>query len=234
MIRASCLRFLFVVSPPATWMYVAFVASVLIGAATLWLNPADVDSAFGSILLLQMFSASSGFAGSAARGYFDPILADGRSRSRVAMGSLVASTLPGVAAWLMIVLIAATLGRAATALTLHRLAALILVSTIAWAGGLALPRMAAGGLWAFVLLTAALSRGAVAQYLAVVQSPPTDVQDGLASAAAFAICPYLLLGEFPAATDPFVIGADLCIALTVAWSGFRYIARRDYSLVEPV
>ena len=234
MIRASCLRFLFVVSPPATWMYVAFVASVLIGAATLWLNPADVDSAFGSILLLQMFSASSGFAGSAARGYFDPILADGRSRSRVAMGSLVASTLPGVAAWLMIVLIAATLGRAATALTLHRLAALILVSTIAWAGGLALPRMAAGGLWAFVLLTAALSRGAVAEYLAVVQSPPADIQDALASAAAFAICPYLLLGEFPAARDPIVIGADLCVALTVAWSGFRYIDRREYSLVEPV
>jgi len=74
-IRASCLRFLFVVSPPATWMYAAFAASVLIGSATLWLNPADVDSAFGSILLLQMFSASSGFAGSAARGYFDPILA---------------------------------------------------------------------------------------------------------------------------------------------------------------
>ena len=149
------------------------------------------------------------------------------------MGSLVAATLPGVGAWLMIVVFAAALGRAATALTLHRAVALILVSTIAWAGGLALPRMAAGGLWAFVLLTAALSRGAVAQYLAVVQSPPADVQDALASAAAFAVCPYLLLGEFPAATDPFVIGGDLCVALTVAWSGFRYIARREYSLVEP-
>jgi hypothetical protein len=233
-IRASCLRFLFVVSPPATWMYAAFVASVLIGAATIWLNPVDVDSAFGSILLLQMFSASSGFAGSAARGYFDPILTGGRSRSRVALGSLVASTLPGLVAWLMIVLIAATLGRAGTALTLHRLVALILVSTIAWAGGLALPKLAAGGLWAFVLLTAALSRGAVDEYLAVVQSPPSGLHDALASAAAFAICPYLLLGEFPAARDPIVMGVDLCVALTIAWSGFRYIGRREYSLVEPI
>ena len=234
MIRASCLRFLLVVSPPAMWMYVAFAASVLIGAATLWLNPKDVDSAFGSILLLQMFAASSGFAGSAARGYFDPILAGGRSRNRIAMGSLVASTLPGVAAWLIIVLIAAALGHAGTALTFHRFVALILVSTIAWAGGLALPRMAAGGLWAFVLLTAALSRGAVADYLVVVQSPPAGVHDALASAAAFAICPYLLLGEFPAARDPIVVGADLCVVLTVAWSGFRYIGRREYSLVEPI
>lgn len=234
MIRASCLRFLLVVSPPAMWMYVAFGASVLIGAVTLWLNPKDVDSAFGSILLLQMFSASSGFAGSAAHGYFDPILAGGRSRNRIALGSLVASTLPGVAAWLIIVLIAAALGQAGTALRFHRFVALILVSTIAWAGGLALPRMAAGGLWAFVLLTAALSRGAIAQYLVVVQTPPAGVHEALASAAAFAICPYLLLGEFPAARDPLVIGADLCVALTVTWSGCRYIGRREYSLVEPV
>jgi len=68
----------------------------------------------------------------------------------------------------------------------------------------------------------------------VVQSPPAGVQDALASAAAFVICPYLLLGEFPAVRDPIVIGADLCVALTVAWSGFRYIDRREYSLVEPV
>ena len=233
MIRASCLRFLYVISPPATWMYAAFAASVLMGSATLWLNPTDVDSAFGSILLLQMFSASSGFAGSAARGYFDPILAGGRSRSRIAMGSLVASTAPGGAAWLLIVLVAAVMGRAGAALTPHRFVALILVSTIAWAGGLALPRMAAGGLWAFVLLTAALSREAVGGYLTVVQSPPAGVRDALASPAAFSICPYLLLGEFPAVRDPIVIGIDLCVALTVAWSGFRYIERREYSLVEP-
>jgi hypothetical protein len=149
------------------------------------------------------------------------------------MGSLVASTLPGIAAWLLIVLIAAALGQAGTALRFHRCVALILVSTIAWAGGLALPRMAAGGLWAFILLTAALSRGAVADYLVVVQSAPAGIQDALASAAAFAICPYLLLGEFPAASDLIAIAADLCVALTVAWSGFRFIGRREYSLVQP-
>ena len=233
MIRASCLRFLLVVSPSGTWTHAAFAASVLIGAVTVWVNPQDVDSPFGGILLLQMFAASSGFTASAARGYFDPILTGGRSRRQVAMASLVASTLPGFAAWVTTACIAAACGRAAAAFALHRLVALVLVSTIAWAGGLALPRMAAGALWAFVLVAAALSRGVVGQYLVVVQSPPGDALHVLASAAAFAVCPFLLLGDFSAATHSVVIGLDLGLALTVVGLGFGYLARREYSLVEP-
>ena len=233
MIRASSLRFLLVVSPPAVWMVIAFGASVVLAAVTLWLNPADVDSAFGSILLLQMFSASSGFAGPAGRGYFDPLLVGGRSRLRVGIGSLIASTLPGLAAWVVVVLIAVALGRGGTALAFHRQIAFILVSTIAWAGGLALPRMAAGGLWAFVLLTAALSRGAIGDYLAVVQSPPVGLQASLASAAAFVVCPYLLLGEFPAAKNIVVLCVDVMVAVTMVWVGVSYVCRREYTLGEP-
>lgn len=234
MIRASSTRFLLVVSPPAAWMVTAFGASVLLSAGTLRLNPADVDSAFGSILLLQMFSASGGFAGPAGRGYFDPLLVSGRTRLRVAIGSLVASTLPGLAAWAVVVLIAAALGRGGTALAFHRQLALVLVSAIAWAGGLALPRMAAGGIWAFVLLTAALSRGAIGDYLAVVQSPPAGLQAVVASAAAFVVCPYLLLGEFPAAKSVAVLSVDLVVALAMVWGGISYVRRREYTLGEPV
>jgi len=234
MIRASCLRFLLVVSPSATWTHAALAASVLIGAATVWVNPQDVDSAFGGILLLQMFAASSGFTSSASRGYFDPLLTSGRSRRQVAVASLAASTLPGLAAWVMTAIIAAALGPAATALALHRFVALVLVSTISWAGGLALPRMAAGAVWAFVLVAMALSRGIFSQYLFVVQSQPDEVLHVIASAAAFAVCPFLLLGDFAAATHGPVIGVDVVLALTAVGLGFRYLAQRDYSLVEPV
>jgi hypothetical protein len=234
MIRASSLRFVLVVSPPAVWMVIAFGASILLGAVTLWLNPADVDSAFGSILLLQMFSASSGFAAPAGRGYFDPLLVGGRSRLRVALGSLVASTLPGLTAWTVVVLVAVGLGRGGTALTFHRQVALILVSAIAWAAGLPLPRMAAGGLWAFVLLTAALSRGTIGDFLVVVQSAPAGLQAVLASASAFALCPYLLLGEFPAARNLMVLCADLLLAGAMVWAGVSYVCRREYALGEPV
>jgi hypothetical protein len=234
MIRASCLRFLFVVSPSATWTHAAFAASVLIGAATVWVNPQGVDSAFGGILVLQMFAASSGFTSSASRGYFDPLLTGGRSRLRIAVASLAASTLPGVAAWVITAIIAAALGRAATALAPHRFVALILVSTICWAGGLALPRMAPGVLWAFVLVVLALSRGIFGQYLVLAQSQPDDVLQVIASAVAFAVCPFLLLGDLSAASHGLVLGIDVVLALVAVGLGCSYLAGREYSLVEPV
>ena len=234
MVRASCLWFLLVVSPSATWTHAALAASVLIGAATIWVNPEGLDSALGGILLLQMFAASSGFTSSASRGYFDPLLTGGRSRRQVAGASLAASTLPGLAAWGMTAIIAAALGPAATALAPHRFVAIVLVSTVSWAGGLALPRMAAGASWAFVLVAMALSRGILNQCLLVVQSQPGDWLHAIAAAAAFAVCPFLLLGDFAAATRAPVIGLDLALALTAVWLGVRYLARREYSLVEPV
>ena len=233
MIRVSALRFLLVVSPPATWMVVGLVASVLLGVVTLWLNPADIDSAFGSVLLLQMFCTSNGFAGSASRGHFDPLLAGGPSRQRIGLGSLAAAALPGLIAWMVIVAMAVAVGGWRVALAPHRHLALVLVSVIAWAGGLALPRMAAGGLWSLLLLSAALSRGTFGKYLVVVQSAPSGIRDSMASATAFAFCPYLLLGDFPAALSGPVRCADLILVLIVLWVALRYIDRRDYPLVEP-
>ena len=85
-----------------------------------------------------------------------------------------------------------------------------------------------------MLLTAALSRGAIGQYLAVVQSSPTGLHASLASAGAFGLCPYLLLGEFPAARDVVVMSADVLLALTMVWAGVTYVCRREYTLGEPV
>jgi hypothetical protein len=89
-------------------------------------------------------------------------------------------------------------------------------------------------LWAVVLLTAALSRGAIGQYLAVVQSSPTGLHASFASAGAFGLCPYLLLGEFPAARNAVVLSADVFLALTAVCAGVAYICRREYTLGEPV
>ena len=234
MIRASCLEFLLVVSPAATWMQAAFAASVLIGGVSLWLNPKEVDSAFAGILLLQMFSASSGFTVCAARGYCDPLLAGEASRGRIALASFVASTLPGLLAWLTIALIASVLGQARLAFAPPRVAALLLVSTVAWAGGLTLPRLAAGALWSFALLAIALSRGAAAQYLLMVQSTPADAAHVLLSAAILAVCPFLLLGDFAAAASLPVLTIDLSLAMLALWSGWRYLSRREYGLMEPL
>ena len=233
MIRVSSARFFLVVAPCPSWMRVAFGAAVLMGGATLWFNPSDVDSALGSILLLQMFSASSGYAASAARGHFDAILVSDRSRVSVAAGSLAAAALPGAIAWMMVVAWATALGAGPTALAPQRQAAFLVVSCVAWSAGLAWPPMAAGALWITVLVTLALSRHSITDYLAVVQSAPHSVSQFLAATTACVVCPFLLLGDFAGARDLRVISLVVTAAAAAAAAGGRYIGTRDYTLVEP-
>jgi hypothetical protein len=233
-IRASALRFLLTVSPPPAWVLIALAASVLLGVTTLWLNPDGIDAAFGSILLLQMFAASSAFSSSASRGYFDPLLTGEHSRQRVAMGSLSAAALPGLVAWVLLAVVAIAFGRWRMAVSPHRYLALAIVSVVSWAGGLALPRMAVGPLWIFVLVSAALFRGALTKYMPAFQLPPTTALDFLQWISAFTLCPFLLLGELPAANDSTVLASDVILLLIVIWYAVRFVERRDYALMDPV
>jgi hypothetical protein len=109
--------------------------------------------------------------------------------------------------------------------------AVLVVSTAAWAMGLALPRLAAGALWSMALLTMALSHW-VGAYLTVVQSAPNGARQYMAAAAAFAACPYLLLGDFAASSDPVVLMLDGAVVLMLAFAGARYVSRREYGLAE--
>jgi hypothetical protein len=231
-IRVSAVRFFLAVSPSPAWMRVAFGVAVLVGWTTLWLNPADVDSALATILLLQMFSASSGYAAAAARGFFDPVLISGRPLVRIALSHFASSVLPGLIAWVAVAVFAAAAGSHA-ALSLHRHAAFVIVSAVAWTAGLAVPRLTAGTLWSVVLVAFALSRGVLGDQFIVVQSTSGGLPHAMAAAAAFLVCPFLLLGDFAAAVDPVVVGLDVAMAAGVAWVGIRYITRREYSLVEP-
>jgi hypothetical protein len=231
-IRASPLRFLLTVSPPAAWLVIAFAGSVMLGLATLWLNPEGIDAAFASILLLQMFAASNVFSASASRGYFDPLLTGEHSRQRIAVGSLAAAALPGLVAWILLALLAAAFGRWRIAVAPHRYLALAMVSVFSWGGGIALPRVAVGPFWLLVLLSAALFREVLATYMPAVQSPPTSALDFLQWIGAFALCPFLLLGDVPAANDSTIVASDLILLLIVTWWAVRYVERRDYALVD--
>jgi hypothetical protein len=232
-IRASILRFLLTVSPPPRWILIALALSVVVGVATLWLNPEGIDAAFASILLLQMFAVSNVFSASASRGYFDPLLTGEHSRQRVAIGSLVAATLPGVVAWIVLTLLAVAFGRWRIAVAPQRYLALAMVSVVSWAGGLAFPRLAVGPFWLFVLLSAALFREVLATYMPPIQSPPTSVLDFVEWITAFAVCPFLFLGDVPAANDSSVVASDLVLLLMVIWCAVRYVQHRDYALMDP-
>jgi hypothetical protein len=214
-------------------MRVALAAAVATGIATLWLNPAEVDAALGSILLLQMFSASNGYSSSSARGHFDPILVSGRRRSSMAAANLLAAALPGAVAWLVIVVVALVFGPGGRAAAPHRQIALLTVSCGAWAAGLMLPRLAAGALWSLVLVALAMSRGMLADSLLVAQTVPNGLGQVIAAAAACLVCPFLLLGDLSGATDARVLLLDAAAAIAVALVGARHLCRREYGLVEP-
>lgn len=235
MIRTTSGRFFLVVTPLPLWLWAALAIVVGLGIWTLVLNPRELDSALGMTLFLQMFAASTGFSAAAARGYFDPLLVSGRSRASIALGHLLASAAPGAVAWVVLSGTALLLGGggSAGAGASSRHVAFVIVSCVAWGAGLVLPRLAAGALWGTLLLVVAMNRGIAAGVLLTAQSAPSSLRDVLFSAVAFAVCPFLLLGDVPAASDVRVLAVASGAAAAFVGAGVVYVSRHDFSLAEP-
>lgn len=235
MVRAGVIRFSLVVLPPAFWVRAAFAAAVVLGAWTLMLDPGggQLDSALGSILLLQMFAVSNGFAASASRGHFDPVLVSGRSRGAIAVGAGTAAAIPGAFAWLTILVLAVALGEPIEHVAApHRQAAFLIVSGIGWAAGVALPPLAAGALWSGVLISLLLSKAFFSGALVLVQRGPSTVQELIGVASICALCPFLLLSDFAAATDLRVNFLSLGLTALAVGLAIVYVSRREYGLTE--
>lgn len=232
MIRVSSFRYFNVVTPVPRYLRLAFVAALVLGAAMLWLNPTEVDSALGSILLLQMCAASAGYAAAARRGWFDPVLVSGRDRRGIALANLAAAAWPGAAAWLLLATVEAILrhGQWPAALALHRVAAFAVATSIAWAGGLGLPRTAAAMLWLALLLALASTRLFLPR-LVSLQSPPHGPIEIGSGALACIVCPFLLLADAAAVRDVAVVSCVIVASIACAAAGTMWIARRDWPLV---
>lgn len=232
MIAVGPFRFFSIVAPAPWWMRIAFGAAVLMGAVTLLQDPREIDSALALVLLLQMFAAAGGFNMLAARGYFDPLLVSGRTRRSIAFASLAVSTLPGIAAWTAIVAIAAAAGGGERAFALQRHVALVVVSSIAWALGVVLPRTAPGVLWCAALLAFALGREAFTSHIVLAQSAPAGVHGVLMMTAACVVCPFLLLGDAAGPRNGWVLSLLTAAVVVVTAAGIRRIQRQDFVLVE--
>jgi hypothetical protein len=202
--------------PSHALVVVAIVTAI--GMVTVWLDGREIDSGLGMILFAQMYLASSGFATRARQGHFDPILTSALSRTVIAACHWAISIAPGVVAWLAVVAVAACSGSdaAASALSGPRAAGLLIVSSLAWAAGFALPRGAAGMLWMATLVALVSQR--------------TDLLASR-SAAALLVCPFLLLGNRTGVSADAVIVA-LLISLVVLLLVWRAADRLDIYLVE--
>ena len=209
----------------------ALTVVVLIGVWTIAMSTAELDSALGMLLFVQMFLASSGFLVRARRGHFDPILASRSTsgRARVLACHWLASVLPGLLGWTIVYVTAWSLGGAwSLASVASRFVALLIVSALAWTAGLALPRGAGGALWAGGLVAALLHR---VDFAALSMGSSTPVALLAAHTAAIVLCPFLLLGTHPPIA-PGAIVAGACSAALLLLTVWHFADRFDFYLLD--
>jgi hypothetical protein len=199
---------------------------VAVGAATtVLLAPGRVQDALAPVLVLQLFGAASGFLSPARRGYYDLLFTRGCGRWSIVVGHWWMSIAPGVCAWLLVGVAEAVARRAypGVALANGSLLALTLVSALAWAFTVGMPRFSGAIAWLVVL--AALTR---------VWSPAVlaAAVDGRSweGAVAVLVYPYLVVGRVLSWSDVGVVLPPLVGALLLLFGTWCWAVRADYPL----
>jgi hypothetical protein len=228
--RINPIRYLAVIGIHPLYAMVALAAIAVLGLVTVYLNPTELDSGLGMILFAQMFLASSGFVVRARRGHLDPLLANSPDRIPIVVSHWALSVAPGVIAWGAVAGAALLLGSpaAASALIGTRAAGLLVVSSIAWVLGFALPRGAAGMLWVAVLL-AVLLRGT--ELLPDPSPVPAGASTVLRHAVTLMLCPFLFVGSHPAVA-PGAMCAALLLSFVLLLLVWRLAGGLDIYLVD--
>ena len=222
-------KFFAVVRQSPSYGLAVLVEVTTLGILTIALNPADVDSALGMVLFVQMFLASTGFAVTARRGHFDPVLVHGSERTAVLFVQWCASIAPGVMAWAVVAGCAYAWSSPAawSALAGSRIVALLIVSVVAWVAGFALPKGGGGALWMGLLVALLLRHPDLL--------PPPAAKDSaiaiLQSTGALLVCPFLLLGTHVQIGTPALL-ASLSAAAALLLTTIRLGSRLDVYLVE--
>ncbi len=173
-------------------MLAGFGLLALVGLATLVADPTRGVEATVPVVLLQMFGVSSGFLVPARRGHFDLLLTTDGGRLCAAVTHWLVSCAPGVAVWTLLGVVEAwLLGRSGPALSAGSLGALTLVSLLAWAGTVPLPRLSGGVIW-LILMAAFL--GATGAWPIQGQVPLLGGAEAWPMPLRWLICPLLLVG----------------------------------------
>lgn len=222
-------RFFRTAAPMPSWLATLTACIGLYAAVVTWLHPEGVDDALATLVLWQMFCASTGFGRDAGAGHFDTALVRW-PRARVALGHALHSVWPVVTLWLIIGAIEAfSAGRYPLALEAGRLSALFFVSVAAWALSLPGGRLVTGSVWLLLIVAAAMTRVGASQYAAMLAEPDGGLSQILRAAALTIACPFLLIGDHipPRHAVTAIVTAAAIVALGV---GMAYVRRRDYAL----
>jgi hypothetical protein len=224
----SLLRFFHAVTPSPPLMPGAFLVALVVGSAIVLVEPARTADVLEPLLLLQLFAASSGFAGPARRGYYDMLLARGDRRGSIAAAHWLMSIAPGVASWLALGL-AEMVSRGAfpgTSYASGTVAATILISTLPWAFTAALPRFSGAIGWLAVLLMATslwrLDEVALDEMAGAGVSVTTSL--------AVLIHPGLLVGQPLGGSALMVVAPAIGVAVVAMTLACLWIVRADFAL----
>ena len=223
-------RFFHVVPPVPPMMTGTFAVLTLAAAIAL---VGDLQAAAGAlvpVLLLQVFAASSGFTLPARRGHYDLLFTRANSRTSIALMHWASSIGTGITSWLALAMLefVVSAGARTTLLASGTCAAVVLVSTLPWAIGVALPRFSAGIGWLLLVVTTAttFSKGVIGDWTA----PSTRIEELAWPAWAFLVYPMGAIGQHLARPQIIAVVPALTLAIIAMAISCRWIAQRDVPL----
>lgn len=220
----------FRIVPPVPLLVTVFSGATLVVAAGLAVfAPYATSAPLPTLLVLQIFAASSGAIGPARRGYYDALLSRGVGRSQLLWGHWMASLAPGTICWLIVAVLEGLSTRAASpsALNSGSLVALWLASSLPWAGTVALPRFAGAIAW-LVVLVATLTTIQASQSRLLTALDGGDAT-GLAPLAVV-VYPMGLIGRSLTAEQWLVVAPALLVSFVAPAAAICWFCRADIPL----
>jgi len=163
------------------------------GLATLIADPTRGVEVTVPVVLLQMFAVSSGFLVPARRGHFDLLLTADGGRLWAGLTHWLVSAAPGGVVWALLgVGEGVLLGAPGPVLSSGSAAAVALVSLLAWAGTVALPRLSGGVIWLMLMAAALVATG---PWQDAGRAPLLGAAAGWPTSLQWLVCPLLLAGQ---------------------------------------
>jgi hypothetical protein len=230
---ALAVRYLTAVQLQPAYVRAGFALLAGLGCWQLHISPDDPTAPLATLLLWQMFAVSTGFWTAARAGHYDALLVAGGARAWVALVHWSLSAGPGAFAWVALTGFAAAAGGGMLpeSVRVASLLALLIVSTVGWAGGLFLPRLGAGVVWVTViLLFGTTSAGLIQMRLLAGDGGLHGSGESIVAGLTFVVCPFLLLGSPPAAENVWVRVMALLVSLLALGLGVQCIVRMQFPL----
>ena len=219
-------RFFLAVPLQSPYMLAGLALVIALGAAELIVAPGSGQEAVVTLLLLQMFSASSGFAIPARRGHYDAMLTGGASRTAVVGWHLAMSVAPGAVGWLVLGVCELGVGRSAV-LSQGSIAAMVVVSAAGWAMTVPLPRLSGGVVWLVLLLAGLGWPTGWRDDILAVAAGGADVST---RAVVYLLCPLVVAGRSLTQEDLMALLPAMALVMAGCVVAWRWLVRMNVPL----